>query len=283
MAQKQSKTKKAEEATANQKPPQEEPLTGKGRNDEWDGEVLMVGFPTHKLINPVTSLVLSAICLDLSKDRVRIEPRFGDAMIHNARNKVAQAFLETTCKWLLFVDDDMVPAIGRPEWLKDKCSLPPRYRADAAGLHFAHRLTGHKEKATLVGATYFDRRMGGMPINGLRRDPEYQEKVVKFADEILETPWIGTGCLLIHRSVFLDIKEKFPELAPSEMDGPWRFFQPGADGAGEDIAFCRRAKEAGHMAYVDCALHALHIGYMAYGVHTSAFSTLNQAWKDWGK
>lgn len=32
-------------------------------------------------------------------------------------------------------------------------------------------------------------------------------------DECKPTRWIGTGCLLIHRSVYLDIEKKFPNLA----------------------------------------------------------------------
>lgn len=257
------------------------PTTGRHQEVEWDGQKLMLGFPSHKMTNPVTSVILAALAMDIGKEKVRIEPQFGDAIINNARNKIAEAFLESECEWLLFLDDDMVPVIGRPGFIRKHCRLPDGYREDALNLHFAHRLTSHKAKTKLVGATYFERRIGGLPVNGLRGDSTYITAAMGFYNEIMPTPWVGTGCLLIHRDVFESIRPLFPQLEPTVQGEPYRFFASGEDGAGEDIAFCRRALRAGHHPHVDCGLHALHVGYMAYGAHTSAYSGVAKAFAGW--
>jgi hypothetical protein len=36
-------------------------------------------------------------------------------------------------------------------------------------------------------------------------------------------------------------------------------------GVGEDVIFCRRAREAGHDVFVDLGLVAGHVGYCCYG------------------
>jgi hypothetical protein len=62
--------------------------------------------------------------------------------------------------------------------------------------------------------------------------------------------------------------QKFPELAPSGKRKYWNFFLP-TDQQGEDAAFCSRAKEAGHDAFVDLGLECLHVGYACYAGHNT--------------
>ena len=62
----------------------------------------------------------------------------------------------------------------------------------------------------------------------------------------------GTGCMLIKMSVF----EKIPR--------PWFAFGPPEEQVGEDIFFCRRAREAGFRIWVDPTMEILHIGEALY-------------------
>src|SRR6185436_6984961 len=170
------------------------------------------------------------------------------------------------------------------------------------------RLLSHGK--SLVGALYFGRQPNGSkPVFNegcshkavdadCRRTPR---------DELHPTKWVGTGCMLIHRNVYLDIEKKFPLLArgPNGLGGHWfsssehcamdgiqRTIDMLTDGPmtgekaarahsllvnaqsearansclgmGEDVAFCTRARAAGHTAYVDYGLVAGHIGHKVY-------------------
>lgn len=230
------------------------------------GADLFVGFPCYKQTNPATAWCLLAIAKDFG-DKVRFDMQIGDAMIYHARNELAMKFLATDAKWLLFIDDDMIIPIGRPAFLKQIARLPADYSEKAASLNTINRLVGHDQD--IVGATYFSRHPDGFAVNSLNNDNSYGERVTQFKDSIMPCKWIGTGCMLIRRNVFETMMEKFPELAPGNENMPWNFFQPMEDGRGEDIAFCARAIECGFQPYVDTMLHAIHVGYGTYGVHTS--------------
>lgn len=241
------------------------------KTDEWIGSDLFVGFPCYKSTNPVTAWCLVALAKDLG-DRVRMDMEIGDAMIYHARNRLAQKFLESKANWLLFIDDDMIVPIGRPDFLRQMARLPSDYPAEPAGLHVVHRLIGHN--LPLVGATYFARHPKGRAINSLNGDAEYRAAASGFMDRVFPCEWMGTGCMLIHRDVFTKMMEKFPELEPTDDEMPWNFFQPGVDGRGEDIAFCQRALEIGIQPHIDAQLHAIHVGHGTYGVHTSTFNEI---------
>ncbi len=177
-------------------------------------------------------------------------------------------FLEqSTATYLLFIDDDMILPVGRPEFIKKMCGLPATYPNTALAYHTVHRLMEHKQM--IVGANYYTRHFNGRPVNALGMTPKFWQSAKNFENKIHPCDWVGTGCLLIHRQVFLDMQKKFPELAPENSLMPWDFFHPDTNGKGEDMAFCRRAKECGHQPHVDSALHALHVGFAAYGVHTA--------------
>jgi hypothetical protein len=247
-----------------------EPLVEPSGSSEWLGRDLFVGFPCYKQTNPVTAWCLLAMALDLGKDKIRFDMEIGDAMIYHARNNLAMKFMKTEAKWLLFIDDDMIVPIGRPQFMRQMCRLPADYSESALALSTIHRLIEHDKP--IVGATYFGRHIDGRAVNSLHNDNNYRERVNSFSDAILPCNWLGTGCMLIKREVFETMMTQFPELAPENDELPWNFFQPDTDGAGEDIAFCRRARECGFQPYVDTKLQAIHVGYGTYGVHTSNLS-----------
>lgn len=233
---------------------------------EWEDGEVFIAFPCYKTTNPATAWCLIAMAKDFGS-KVRLDMSIGDAMIYHSRNTLAHRFLQSNAKWLLFIDDDMIVPIGRPNFLREMCRLSDEYPSHILGLNTIERLLSHRK--SVVGASYFSRHVKGRAVNGLASDSNYFSKARSFHDGILEAPWIGTGCMLVTREVFEDMKKKFPSLAPVSETMPWNFFHPGEDGRGEDVAFCGRAKECGHPVYVDTMLHAFHVGYGTYGVHTS--------------
>lgn len=231
---------------------------------------------------------------------------FGDAFVAHSRNSIVDAFLKTDLEYMLSIDDDMVLPIGNAEWFKMYSGwkwMPEEF----AGLNTIDRLMSHKK--SVVGALYFGRYAHGPPVfaEGVN---EEAAKLARSApiDRIQATNWVGTGCILIHRQVFIDIEKKFPRLARDNSGkyGQWftsseHGIMEGIDamrkmlsqgpmdgnkamkayemaeglaakaqnssglGVGEDVIFCRRARECGHEVFVDLGLLCGHIGYCTYG------------------
>ncbi len=76
-------------------------------------------------------------------------------------------------------------------------------------------------------------------------------------DELIECDAVGTGCLLVHRSVFEAIKP------------PYFVLNSGGRVSGEDFSFCRKVKRAGFKIYADPGVLCGHkpkqlIGYQYF-------------------
>lgn len=241
---------------------------------DWNGRELCICFPCYKETNYVTAAVLVSLALDYGRERIRFEFCGGDAMIYNTRNKLAHQFMQTGSEWSLWLDSDMIPPIGRAAFIQTHVgSDAETIDEDLLNRHFAQRLMGHNQK--LIGACYFGRRSVAPPMfNEGMRDHEAINAARRYNDEVRETHWVGTGCLLIHRDVFLDIQKKFPALGPNADSQFWNYFLPEKN-MGEDVAFCKRAKEAGHQPFVDFGIPVLHVGYCAYGAHNTKQPELN--------
>jgi hypothetical protein len=226
---------------------------------EFAGRDIFVGFPCYKTTNPVTAFALIAMALDFGKDKIRFDMSIGDAMIYHSRNKIAQKFLETDAKWLLMIDDDIIPCIGRPNWMKS--TVPSARNMNDAPLqrHALQRLIGANK--TLIGGAYFGRQEGA-PL--MCSDRSLEPKARAYQDEVAPVDWVATGCMLVHRKVFQDIEEKYPELKSPIPNGEFDYFHPINSATGEDVSFCRRAKEAGHQPYIDLGLPVFHVGYKVY-------------------
>jgi hypothetical protein len=226
---------------------------------EFAGRDIFVGFPCYKTTNPVTAFALIAMALDFGKDKIRFDMSIGDAMIYHSRNKIAQKFLETDAKWLLMIDDDIIPCIGRPNWMKS--TVPSARNMNDAPLqrHALQRLIGANK--TLIGGAYFGRQEGA-PL--MCSDRSLEPKARAYQDEVAPVDWVATGCMLVHRKVFQDIEEKYPELKSPIPNGEFDYFHPINSVTGEDVSFCKRAKESGHQPYIDLGLPVFHVGYKVY-------------------
>lgn len=255
------------------------PVGGEGKKE------IMLLLPQYKHTNPVTLFSLLGLW---DPTRMRCAMRFGDALIAHSRNKLAQDFLASDCEWALFIDDDMVLPIGNAGWFNGVTGL--NLPKDFAGQHTIKRLLAAGKK--LVGGLYFGRQPHGKPMfyEGVNK-PDVAERLRKTRPTAVQaTEWVGTGCLLVHREVFLAIQRTHPWLQPKRADMPWEFFSPAPDamiraasgekvdpavlqaelakyrpGTGEDVAFCRRAYAAGHQPHVDFGLVCGHVGGAVYG------------------
>lgn len=187
----------------------------------WEGKKVAIVLPWYKTVCPLTAFSIMAL-IDRAKTAIMLN--FGDAFIVHTRNVLAEQFLRSGVEWMLTVDDDMVIPWGNAAWFNafSGFKLPDKF----AGMHTLNRLLSHNK--TLVGALYFGRWEKGKPVYAeATADP----KEAAFAhsgphDLIRETRWVGTGCMLVHRTVFLDIEKKLPHLARGADGTGGQWFTP---------------------------------------------------------
>ena len=154
----------------------------------------------------------------------------GSALVSRQRNELVRAFLDDTdSDWLLMVDADEV--LHTATFDKLVAAAHHTDRPVVAGLYFAAL-----ERGGLIPMP--------QPTIYYAYDEGYAAVVDYPADELIEVDAAGTGCLLIHRSVFEALRAK-----ASEHEGPnWCWFNDGpirGHWVGEDMIFCRRVKDAG--------------------------------------
>lgn len=226
---------------------------------EFAGRDIFVGFVCHKTTNPVTAFAMLAFALDFGRDKIRFDMCIGDSLLYRARNEIAEKFLQTDARYLLMMDDDIIPCIGRPAWMKNWVPAARNIQDTPLQRHIVHRLINSGK--TLVGGAYFGRQEGGKLICS---DQSLEKAAKQYDDFVVPVEWIGAGCMLIHRKVFTDIQEKFPELKTNNPEAPFDYFLPTTGHVGEDVAFCRRAKQSGHQPHIDLATPVYHVGYKTY-------------------
>ena len=187
----------------------------------WEGKQVCLLLPSYKQTNPRTAFSILSL---FDRTRMAVMLDFGDAMIAHSRNKLADRFLKSNIEWCLTLDDDMVFPFGNAQLFNQFCgsNLPERF----AGLNTVDRLLSHGK--TLVGGLYFGRWAGGKAVYAEGFHSKEEESYARRAphDLIKPTRWVGTGCMLIHRSVFLDIEAKFPHLARNAEGNFGHWFTP---------------------------------------------------------
>lgn len=182
------------------------------------GRKVMLAFPWQKSVHPLTAFSAFQIA---DRRRTTTALNFGDAFVAHSRNNIADVFLKSESEWLLQIDDDMVVPFGNAKWFKAYTGwewLPEPF----VSFNALDRLLSHRK--TLVGATYFAKHAKGTPVFSEGNRTEVEAYVRRGPhDEIKVTGWVGTGCMLTHRSVFLDIEKAYPRLArgPDGKGGNW--------------------------------------------------------------
>ena len=152
-----------------------------------------------------------------------------------SRNVVVKTFLETTdADWLLMIDSD--ERLSLATWHKLIDAAHDKDRPIVSGLVFA---------------AFFDGEDSLRPVPTIyRMDPEKGLEAIDAypIDKLIEVDATGTGCLLIHRSVLLDMQKQ----ATPNQGKDWAWFVEGAiDGTyfGEDLLFSKRLKSMGYKIF----------------------------------
>jgi len=223
----------------------------------WNGAELYLGMISFKTVAPLTCLAFVNIVKQFG-DKIRGDIVEGNASVEDARNELVARFLATDSKYLLMLDDDMIPAIGKAAFLRVLARIPASIPDEVLNRNVVERLMNTRQ--SLIGAAYFGRRPNGM-FNCSAQQQAANAKV--HLNSVIPCDWIGTGMLLIHRQVFDDIRARFPELA-GQPGAPFEYFRR-TPGYGEDVSFCLRAKQAGHQPYCDLGSPVYHQGTHFYG------------------
>lgn len=221
----------------------------------WPNRDVCLCLPAYKDIPQAHFFVMMAL---VAKYRmgIRINFRGDDSMITRSRNHLAKRFLDTGASWSIWFDSDMVFPMGHAgvyATMTGMRSVAEKFM----GLHTIERLISWDK--TVVGGCYWDRRGGGKLIAGGNTPMQAIPN-----DTLQAIIFNGTGCLAVHRKVFLDIAEKFPETMHSDSLGnECGFFtniQTPQRMLGEDESFAKRATEAGHPTYLDLGILCGHMG-----------------------
>lgn len=203
---------------------------------------LFLGLPVYGGYHPLFINSLLRLQMEQPCDMI-IRPCIGDSLVARARNKLAADFLETDATHLLFLDTDLVFS---PE-------------------HIA-RLVGHAEP--IVAGLY------------PKKQPELAWVVNILPDQqpdargLQKVKYIGTGCLLIQREVFLHMIEAVDGIAYVTDSGQVQrtehdFFPTGpmfdpeqktTRYHSEDWGFCRRALDLGYDVLADTRVVLKHVG-----------------------
>ena len=197
-----------------------------------------------------------------------------DTMITRSRNMLAHRFVKSGCTWSLWVDSDIAAPIANRDWFRwiTGSEVVPDEACRYDGLI---RLMNHGK--AVIGGVYASRRYHGALVIQPEIHPRHHEDKLLANDirrgtarGLAAVEWLGFGCALVHREVFLEIQRKFPDLAPQSEFDPWGFFDTRGS-KGEDEAFCERARACGIPLWLDTQLICGHIGSMAFmPEHTQA-------------
>lgn len=147
-------------------------------------------------------------------------------LLSRGRNELVQAFMATDAEWLLMLDSDEQIDVDTFDKLVD--TVHDQDRPIVAGLYFGWI---RQQPVPLI----FRRNEGTTTFNPIYDYPP---------DQVLEVDAAGTGCLMIHRSVF----EAFQAEAGPHDGKHWCWFRDmpvNQDWFSEDHFFCARAKELG--------------------------------------
>lgn len=151
-----------------------------------------------------------------------------NSLIYDARNKFCQQAIEGEFDYIFWLDSDMVfPSYVLQQFMQHDKDI-------VAGLYFRRAYP-----FTPVAFSELRRDNGVLKMKDLEEWPK----------DLFEVDGVGFGCVLMKTDCLFDIAGK--------EGGVW--FTPTPD-AGEDAAFCLRAKEYGYEIWVDPTVKLGHVG-----------------------
>jgi hypothetical protein len=165
-------------------------------------------------------------------------------LLTRSRNLLVKNFInETNAAWLLMIDSDQ--RLELDTWDKLIEAADEKDRPVLSGLVFA-AFFGDDNSLRPVPVIYRD-----LPDSGLQAIDDYPiNKVIKIDAS-------GTGIMLIHRNVLLELQEK----ATENQGKDWAWFVDGAIGGrwfGEDLLFSKRLASLGIPMHVHTGAISAH-------------------------
>jgi hypothetical protein len=204
------------------------------------GKKVMLTMPWLKHTNPMTAFSVMGL---FDRRRTGRLLNYGDAMVVHSRNTCADLFLSSELDFMLSIDDDMIVPFGDSRWFNAHTGFD--LSEPFSKFNAMDRLLASGK--TLVGGLYWGRhRTGKCMYCEAAQNPQEAEFARKAPMDLVKpTRWVATGCMLIHRSVFLDIEKKFPRLARRADGHGGQWFSPSEHTAMEGIEELRRLLSSG--------------------------------------
>lgn len=165
------------------------------------------------------------------------------SLVYDSRNKLAGLAMQMEADYIMWFDSDMVFRPDTLERMMDVMDKNPDIDI-LSGLYVRR------------GAPFTPVIFSKLEVNE-HGELEWDD-VVNIPDEPFEVAGCGFGCVLMKTDCLYEIASK-------ENGGMW--FTPIA-GAGEDCAFCIRARESGYKIWCD---PRIELGHMAYAPVTREF------------
>ena len=160
------------------------------------------------------------------------------SLVYDSRNKLAVMALEMEADYILWLDSDMV---FKPDTLERMI-----------------KVLDENPEIDVLSGLYFRRGAPFTPVLFSKLEIGEDgllvfEDQTEIPDERFEIAGCGFGCVLMRTDLLIDIAAK-------EGGGVW--FTPLAN-AGEDCAFCIRARREGYKIVCDPSIALGHMGYAA--------------------
>jgi hypothetical protein len=201
---------------------------------------VMILVPAMEMVNAEFAQHLAMACANLVANGIKINCAFNiGSVITIARRNLTDIFMKSDFDYAWWVDSDMKFPIDAPIRLLNR-NVP------------------------LVGANYRRRRFPNPGFTGMMGQPgNFQELITDDNSPAMQdVDVIPHGCVLVHRSVY----EKIPQ--PHYIQD----FVPDMNlEIGEDIYFCRKARENGFQVWCDHELskEISHIGIFHFNYNLS--------------
>jgi len=181
------------------------------------------------------------------KHDIIVSPGACMSIVSWARNALVKGMAKST-EFALFIDADMVIEVDTID-----------------------RLVAHD--VDIVAGLCTKRTDPAIPnMRAINQRTQAFEEMVKWDEtrRLIEVPGVGTGVMMIKRHVLEEVAEAFhPHQFHHSGDGRWfeLLSYPHLDAeAGEDIAFCIKARRCGFKVWVDTSVRPQHLDYYGYTV-----------------
>lgn len=162
------------------------------------------------------------------------------SLVYTSRNELAKQAIKMGADYVFWLDSDMV------------------FEADTLKQMLK---TMDENKLDMLSGVYYRRNPPYTPVLFNKLETSDEEKVdfsefEKIPEGIFEVGGCGFGCVLMKTDVLISVLGRFRT-----------FFNP-MKGAGEDLAFCIRARECGYKIYADSSIS---LGHCSHSIVTKQF------------